>query len=114
MGINWLAFFQPDSFLGQSDDVCKYRQDIVNGSTCAIVNATISIGYTYKNEEDKEVNLSDFSLISCHIFTLMLIHISLSPSLSLSLSPISRSRVLIMFLAILHLFQGIHVQVLPV
>ena len=107
-----VGVFQPDSFLGQSD-VCKYRQD-VNGTTCAIVNATISIGYTYKNEEDSEVNLSDFSLISCHIFTLMLIHISLSPSLSLSLSPISRSRVLIMFLAHLHLFQGFHVQVLLV
>ena len=109
-----MAFFQPDSFLGQSDDVCKYRQDIVNGSTCAIVNATISIGYTYTNEEDSEVNISDFSLISCHVFTLMLTHTSLSPSLSLSLSPISRSRVLIMSLAQLHLFQGIHVQVLPV
>lgn len=113
MGIKWLAFFQPDSFLGQSDDVCKYRQDI-NGTTCAIVNATISIGYTYTNEEDSEVNLSDFSLISCHVFTLMLTHTSLSLSLSLSLSPISRSRVLIMSLAQLNLFKGFHVQVLPV
>ena len=50
-----VGVFQPDSFLGQSDDVCEYRLDIVNGSTCAIVNATITI--YYKLEDDNtEVN----------------------------------------------------------
>ena len=50
-----VGVFQPDSFLGQSDDVCEYRRDITNSSACAIVNATITIYYKLE-DDDHEVN----------------------------------------------------------
>ena len=63
---------------GQS--VCEFRQE-TNTTTCAIVNATITLEYTYVDNEKENVRLSLFSQIDCllqHVLPIIFCTLSLS------------------------------------